>query len=154
MVNNLQFLRSLTAGSKPASLTQGQIALNLADKILFVGDGSDTITYLDGTTAAAAGTGLGFFESDLDISTAQAAAEAYTDQKIADLIDSAPALLDTLNELAAAIGDDANFVTTVTTSVATVQTNLDTEVARAQAAESGLNSRLTAIENGIDLGTF
>jgi len=32
---------------------------------------------------------------------------------IANLIDSAPATLDTLNELAAAIGDDANFLTTV-----------------------------------------
>jgi len=37
----------------------------------------------------------------------------------ADLVDSAPATLDTLNELAAALGDDANFSTTVTTSIAT-----------------------------------
>jgi hypothetical protein len=36
---------------------------------------------------------------------------------VADLVDSAPAALDTLNELAAALGDDANFVTTITTSV-------------------------------------
>ena len=36
---------------------------------------------------------------------------------VAALVDSAPATLDTLNELAAAIGDDANFVTTLTTSV-------------------------------------
>ena len=37
----------------------------------------------------------------------------------ADLVDSAPATLDTLNELAAALGDDANFSTTVTNSIAT-----------------------------------
>lgn len=36
---------------------------------------------------------------------------------VANLVDAAPGTLDTLNELAAAIGDDANFVTTITTSV-------------------------------------
>jgi microcystin-dependent protein len=47
----------------------------------------------------------------------QAAAEAYTDTAIADLVDSAPATLDTLNELAAALGDDPNFATTVSTAL-------------------------------------
>jgi hypothetical protein len=53
-------------------------------------------------------------QAELD---AIAAAEAYADQKVAELVDSAPEVLDTLNELAAAIGDDANFVTTVTASI-------------------------------------
>ena len=38
---------------------------------------------------------------------------------IASITDSAPSTLDTLNELAAALGDDANFSTTVTNSIAT-----------------------------------
>ena len=44
---------------------------------------------------------------------------SYVDTEIANLIDSAPGALDTLNELAAALGDDANFSTTVTNSIAT-----------------------------------
>jgi hypothetical protein len=36
---------------------------------------------------------------------------------VSDLVDGAPALLDTLNELAAAINDDASFATTITTSI-------------------------------------
>jgi hypothetical protein len=44
---------------------------------------------------------------------------SYTDTAVANLVDSAPAALDTLNELAAALGDDANFSTTVTNSIAT-----------------------------------
>jgi hypothetical protein len=48
-----------------------------------------------------------------------AATKAYVDAEIAGLSDSAPATLDTLNELAAALGDDANFATTVTDSIAT-----------------------------------
>lgn len=43
---------------------------------------------------------------------------SYTDTAIANLVDTAPATLDTLNELAAALGDDANFSTTVTNSLA------------------------------------
>lgn len=40
-------------------------------------------------------------------------AESYTDQKIADVVDGAPEALDTLYELAKALGDDSNFATTV-----------------------------------------
>jgi hypothetical protein len=43
---------------------------------------------------------------------------SYTDTAISNLVDSAPGALDTLNELAAALGDDANFSTTVTNSIA------------------------------------
>jgi hypothetical protein len=45
------------------------------------------------------------------------ATQAYADQKVADLVDSAPVLLDTLNELAAAIGDNPNYATDLATSV-------------------------------------
>lgn len=51
--------------------------------------------------------------------TAEADARAYTDTEITALVDSSPAAMNTLNELAAALGDDANFSTTVTNSIAT-----------------------------------
>jgi hypothetical protein len=44
--------------------------------------------------------------------------EGYVNTAVANLVDSAPEALDTLNELAAALGDDANFSTTVTNSLA------------------------------------
>ena len=47
------------------------------------------------------------------------ATTAYTDTAISNLVDTSPAALNTLNELAAALGDDANFSTTVTNSIAT-----------------------------------
>ena len=46
-----------------------------------------------------------------------AAVKDYVDTEIASLIDSAPTALDTLNELAAALGDDASFSTTITTAL-------------------------------------
>ena len=51
--------------------------------------------------------------------TTQVATTAYVQTEIADLIASAPGALDTLDELAAALGDDANFATTVTNNLAT-----------------------------------
>jgi carbon monoxide dehydrogenase subunit G len=41
------------------------------------------------------------------------------DTRVTAVIDGAPGALDTLNELAAALGDDANYAATVTTSLAT-----------------------------------
>lgn len=43
--------------------------------------------------------------------------QSYSDTAIANLIDTAPTTLDTLNELASALGDDANFSTTVNTAL-------------------------------------
>jgi|MDTC01.1.fsa_nt_gb hypothetical protein len=51
--------------------------------------------------------------------TTKVATTAFVGTAITNLIDSSPAALNTLNELAAALGDDANFSTTVTNSIAT-----------------------------------
>lgn len=53
------------------------------------------------------------------------ATETYVGTAISNLIDGAPVGLDTLNELAAAIGDDPDFVTTVTTSIGTKLASAD-----------------------------
>ncbi len=50
--------------------------------------------------------------------TTQIATTAYVQTEIADLIASAPGALDTLDELAAALGDDANYAATITTALA------------------------------------
>jgi microcystin-dependent protein len=47
----------------------------------------------------------------------QIATTAYTDAAVAALVDSAPATLNTLDELALALGDDANFATTTATAI-------------------------------------
>ena len=50
--------------------------------------------------------------------TTQIATTAFVRTEITNLVDSAPSTLDTLNELATALGDDPNFATTVTNSIA------------------------------------
>ena len=53
------------------------------------------------------------------------ATQTYVGTAISNLVDSSPATLDTLNELAAALGDDPNFATTVATSIGTKQPQLN-----------------------------
>ena len=50
--------------------------------------------------------------------SASYATQSYVGTQISNLVDSSPAALNTLNELAAAIGDDASFSTTVTNNIA------------------------------------
>jgi len=49
--------------------------------------------------------------------TAQIATTAFVNTAVSNLVDSAPGTLNTLNELAAALGDDENFSTTITNSI-------------------------------------
>ena len=53
------------------------------------------------------------------------ATETYVGTQISNLIDSAPGALDTLNELAAALGDDASFSTTITNLINDNETHID-----------------------------
>jgi len=57
--------------------------------------------------------------SDLSEGTNLYYTDARADARVALIVDSAPGTLNTLNELAAALGDDASFSTTVTNSIAT-----------------------------------
>ena len=64
-------------------------------------------------------------EGSTNLYFTNARADARAQLKIDALVDSAPGTLDTLNELAAALGDDANFSTTVTNSIATKLASAD-----------------------------
>ena len=78
---------------------------------------------------------------------ADAATRTYADTAIATavaaLVDSAPGTLDTLNELAAAINDDANAFATLTTSIAAVQTDVDGN-------ESDADAAIAAVQADVD----
>jgi hypothetical protein len=67
-----------------------------------------------------AGTGITLAGSgSIAVDTSVIATVSYVDSQISATIDAAPDALNTLNELAAALGDDANFSTTITNSLAT-----------------------------------
>ena len=71
------------------------------------------------------------------------ALKSYVDDEIAGLVDSSPDTLNTLKELAAALGDDPNFATTVTESIGTKWTQDDDKIGQWNAAYSRVdNTRL------------
>jgi phage-related tail fiber protein len=68
-----------------------------------------------------------FFKSDVVVSaptaststnTTQIATTEFVQAVVSALVNSAPGTLDTLNELATALGDDPNFATTITSALA------------------------------------
>ena len=115
------------AGGLTGDVT-GNVTGNLTGNVTgnVTGDLTGNVTATSGTTTlnnlALTGT-VDFNAARLtDIGTPTAATDAvtkaYADGLITALVDGAPAALDTLNELAAALDDDAAFHTTVTNSIA------------------------------------
>ena len=54
--------------------------------------------------------------------------KAQLDAKVAEVVNSAPETLDTLEELSKALGDDPNFATTIANKIGTVDKKIDTEI--------------------------
>lgn len=82
--------------------------------------------------------------------SALSSANSYTDTAIANLVATAPATMDTLNELAAALGDDPNFATTVSNQIGTKADSsyVASLEARIAALEATL-ANVTAVTGGI-----
>lgn len=79
-------------------------------------------------------------DSDGDLvgpASTKMATQSYVSTAISNLVDSAPGALDTLNELAAALNDDANFATTVTNLVNTVEASAGLNADGSYTAVSG-----------------
>lgn len=74
--------------------------------------------------------------------------------QLGNIIDAAPAALDTLNELAAALGDNANFATSVTNSISTTNTNvsnLTTSVNTLSSTVTQFDARIVSLELGLGI---
>ena len=64
-----------------------------------------------------AGSGITIADGTIAVDTSTIATQSFVNTVISNLVDSAPTTLDTLNELAAALGDDANFSTTISNAL-------------------------------------
>ena len=82
-----------------------------------IADGAITSAKLDSSSLSIPSTATATTQSAGDNST-KVATTAYVETAVSNLVSAAPAALDTLDELAAALGDDANFSTTITNSLA------------------------------------
>lgn len=110
-------LSGLSVGSEASASGDGGIAYNNSTGV-FTYTPPDLSTKANLASPALTGNPTAPTQSASDNST-KIATTAYADTAVANIVDSSPAALNTLNELAAALGDDANFSTTVTNSIAT-----------------------------------
>lgn len=86
-------------------------------------------------------------ENDLKYQT-----EEEVKQMISDLVDGADDALDTLKELAEALGNDPNFATTITNKLTDLRTALTEEVNRAKEAEAALSAAVAAVQDNLEYG--
>ena len=86
-------------------------------------------------------------ENDLKYQT-----EEEVKQMISDLVDGADDALDTLKELAEALGNDPNFATTITNKLTDLRTALTEEVNRAKEAEAALGTAVAAVQDNLEYG--
>lgn len=94
----------IASSANPHSVTKTQVGLSNVDNT------SDANKPVSSATQTAL---------DLKANQSTTYTKIEVDSAISGLVDSAPLTLNTLNELAAALGDDANFATTVTNNIAT-----------------------------------
>lgn len=85
--------------------------------------------------------------------------EAEVEAAIQKIIGSAPGVLDTLEEIAKALGDDPNFATTMTQKLNELTTKIETETEKRVEGDAALDTKLTTLSTTLtktveDLRTY
>lgn len=109
----------------------------------------DADNALDARLGVIEGSGEGSIQKALQDS------KDYADQKVAALVDSAPEVLDTLKELADALGGDENFAATVASQIGAVSSELDALESSVNGSISSLQSDISALQSDLsDLDAY
>ena len=113
MAKTLQFRRGTSAELDAITGAEGEIFIDLDDNSIRIHDGSTVGGFSLATSSEA--------------QNAFSNAVSYIDSELSALVNSAPGVLDTFNELAEAIGDDENFFITVNNNINTAYSNAVSE---------------------------
>ena len=139
-----------TSKANAAQLAAEQYATSAAsdaESNAILAAASDATSKANAAQAAAEATAAAALSSA--ISTEVSNRNTAISNAVDSLVDGAPALLNTLNELAAAINDDANYTTTITTALGTKANSADvtTDIATAvSTAASDATSKANAAQ--------
>ena len=109
--------KTTSAGSEELLINDGGVSKKIT--IANLRSTSDIKTSVEAATDIALGGSPTTTTQSASDNSTKVATTAYADTAVANLVDSAPATLNTLDELAAALGDDANYAATITTALGT-----------------------------------
>ena len=138
------------ASTSDSGSTYESKAIKIENLFSSVASGTDLGTFSGSTISdnASVKTALQSLETALEAETSNrgTAITAAVDA----LVDSAPGTLDTLNEIAAAINDDANAFTTLTSAIAAVQADVDQNEADGDSGRATLLGLINALQADVD----
>ena len=138
------------ASTSDSGSTYESKAIKIENLFSSVASGTDLGTFTGSTVSdnASVKTALQELETALEAETVSrgTAITAAVDA----LVDSAPGTLNTLNEIAAAINDDANAFTTLTSAIAAVQADVDQNEADGDAGRATLLGLINALQADVD----
>jgi len=109
--------KTTSAGTEELLINDGGVSKKIT--IANLRSTSDIKTSVEAATDIALGGSPTTTTQSASDNSTKVATTAYADTAVANLVDSAPATLNTLDELAAALGDDANYAATITTALGT-----------------------------------
>jgi len=141
---------SLTTNTITGTKAEFNSAMSDADFASLAG--SETLTNKTLTSPIISSITNGAATLTLPTSTGTVALTSDITSAVNNLVDAAPGALDTLNELAAAIGDDANYASTVTAALGTLTTGLG-NLAAGGVSHASATTNVHGIENAADLAT-
>ncbi|MBY5942302.1 hypothetical protein KUW00_15590 [Halomonas sp. DP5N14-9] len=155
LYNGVQLASDDFTADNGTSVTLAQPVTKATDVITLIRWGAVTQATFIGTAAQK---DVEDFDPAGAAAQAEANAKSYTDMELASLVASAPGALDTLNELAQALGDDPNFATTMTNALgqkldASAYTAADVlaKLLTVDGAGTGLNADLVDGAHAADL---
>ena len=167
---NIRIKRRLTGSAGAPVLLSGELAVNFVDQTLYAGNGTTAVAiggsgaFVDRSSAQSI-SGVKTFSDGINagsnviaavatpVQSTDAANKGYVDSAISSLVDGAQDALDTLRELGAALGDDANFASTITnrfSAVSAAISGLEADIASNDSAISTLQSQVSTLESEMD----
>ena len=131
---------SVTDAKISGTLSQNKITSLTSDLAAKAALASPTFTGTPAAPTATAGT-----------NTTQIATTAFVTGAVSDLVASAPSTLNTLNELAAALGNDANYATTITNALAAKASKTELDAATLTSFNAQASSYTLALADATNM---
>jgi hypothetical protein len=133
------------ASTEDSGSTYASKAIKISNLFSSVASGTDLGTFTGSTVSANASVKTAIQELETAHEAEVTNRGTAISAAVSALVDAAPGTLDTLNEIAAAINDDADVFTTLTTAIAAVQTDVDQNEADGDSGRALLAGLITAL---------